>query len=343
MHKELFIELGATIKDALLRLEKARGLGLIVVSEDKSLLGVLSDGDIRRAIISGVRLNDLIDEIFNKQPVFVNQDVSESELKKITSDQKIKIVPIVNNGKVVDVFKVDDDTARGVSVVIMAGGLGSRLGDYTKDCPKPMLDIGGKPVLERIINNFTKVGFGSFFISVNYMAEVIENYFENGENFGCRINYLREKIRLGTAGSLTLLPDDISGPIVVTNGDLLTLVDYRRLLAFHNQHQSLMTMCTREFDFQVPYGVVNIENGKVRSISEKPVHSFNVSAGVYVIDSALLKFIPRDSYFDMPTFLDVLLENNIHTECFPLIEQWIDIGRVSDLDLARSIYEERND
>jgi|SRR5690554_3311164 len=343
MISNFFINPDSTIRDALNQLGKVKGVGLIVVDFEKKLLGSLTDGDIRRAIISGHKIEDRIEEIYFKNPIYVSRKETLEELEKITSDKKIKIVPIVENNKVVDVYTVSDESTKNVTVVIMAGGLGSRLGEHTKDCPKPMLEVGGKPVLERIIKNFTQVGFRNFYISVNYKAEVIEDYFKDGKNFGCHIQYLKEKMRLGTAGSLTLLPESVKGPIVVTNGDLLTLVDYRRLFAFHTQHKSPMTMCTRAFDFQVPYGVVNIENGKVKSIDEKPIHSFNVSAGVYVINSELLKFIPHDTYFDMPTFLEVLLKHDIQAECFPLIEQWIDIGRVSDLDLARSIYEAQND
>lgn len=338
MTSDFFILPSATIGEALTQLDKVKGLGLVVVDHDKNLLGSLTDGDMRRAMIAGKGLSDTITDIFHRKPTIANKATSLEELQSITADKRIKVVPIVESGKVINVFSVDDEMSRDVSVVIMAGGLGSRLGEFTKDCPKPMLDVGGKPVLERIIRNFTKVGFQKFYISVNFKAEMIEDYFQDGVKFGCEIHYLREKMRLGTAGSLTLLPSEIKGPIVVTNGDLLTLVDYRRLLTFHMQHKSPMTMCTRQYEFQVPYGVVNIENGQVKSIDEKPVQSFNVSAGVYVINSDLLGHIPRDTYFDMPTLLDVLLSKNIKTECFPMVEQWIDIGRVSDLDLARSLY-----
>lgn len=338
MTSDFFILPTSTIGEALAQLDKVKGLGLVVVDENTNLLGSLTDGDMRRAMIAGKGMTDSVADIIYKNPTIASSKTTPDELRTITSDQRIKVVPIVENGKVIDVFTVDDEISRNISVVIMAGGLGSRLGDVTKDCPKPMLDVGGKPVLERIIKNFTKVGYRNFYISVNYKAEMIEDYFKDGSEFGCKISYLREKTRLGTAGSLTLLPPTVTGPIVVTNGDLLTLVDFRRLLTFHMQHKSPMTMCTRQFEFQVPYGVVNIENGQIKSIDEKPIQSFNVSAGVYVINSELLKYIPQNTYFDMPTFLDALLSKNIKTDCFPMVEQWIDIGRVSDLDLARSIY-----
>lgn len=338
MISDFFVFPESSLEMAMTQLDKVKGLGLLVVDKDLNLIGSLTDGDIRRAIIAGKQLSDSIKGIVHPNPIQASRSTPVSELKLITGDKKIKIVPIVDNGKVIDVYAVDDEDTKNISVIIMAGGLGTRLGDHTKDCPKPMLEVGGKPILERIINNFTKAGFEKFFLSVNFKAEIIEDYFKDGKEFSCQISYLRENKRLGTAGSLSLLPTNIKGPVVVTNGDLLTLVDYRRLITFHQQHKSPITLCTRKYEFQVPFGVVNIEKGQVQSIDEKPTQSFDVSAGVYVINSELIKHIPSNQYFDMPTFLKVLMENNIKAECFPLVEEWIDIGRISDLDLARSIY-----
>jgi len=343
MISSFLIRSNCTITEALTQLDNVKGLGLVVIDENQNLVGSLTDGDIRRALVAGKKVSETIVDIIHKNPITASKSTSISELRTITADKKIKVIPIVENNKVVDIFKVDDEETKSISVVIMAGGLGSRLKEHTKDTPKPMVDVGGKPVLERIIKNFTKVGFQNFFLSVNYKAEVIENYFKDGKAFDCKIQYVKETKRLGTAGSLSLLPKDLKGPIVVTNGDLLTLVDYRRLVTFHRQHKSPITICTRKFEFQVPFGVVNIENGQVQSIDEKPTQSFDVSAGVYVINSELFKYIPQDEYFDMPTFIDVLMKENIKADCFPMIEQWIDIGQVSDLDYARSIYGAIND
>ena len=338
MISNFFIHPENTIEEALGQLDKVKGLGLVVVDKNQYLVGSLTDGDIRRALVAGKLVTDTIQTIVHKNPITATASTPQSELKAITADKKIKVIPILEDGKVIDIFNVDDEETKSISVVIMAGGLGSRLKELTKDCPKPMVDVAGKPVLERIIRNFTKVGFQNFYISVNYKAEVIEDYFKDGTAFNCKIQYLKENKRLGTAGSLSLLPDNFKGPVVVTNGDLLTLVDYRRLITFHRQHKSPITICTRKFEFQVPFGVVNIKNGQVQSIDEKPTHSFDVSAGVYVINSELFKYIPKDQYFDMPTFIEALMKENIKADCFPMIEQWIDIGQVSDLDYARSIY-----
>ena len=236
MISDFFIGPNVTIKTALAQLDKVKGLGLVVVDESTKLLGSLTDGDIRRALtLSNHDLQSSIEEIYHRDPIFVLKGVSENEKKEITKDKIIKIIPVLENDIVVDVFTVGHEDTKGISVVIMAGGLGSRLGEFTQKCPKPMLEVAGKPVLERILNNFTAVGFKNFFFSVNFMAEVIEDHFGDGSKFNCQVNYLKEDKRMGTAGSLSLLPDDIKGTIIVTNGDLLTLVDFRRLISFHNQ------------------------------------------------------------------------------------------------------------
>lgn len=329
------------IKDAMEILDASNGLGLVVVDENNKLLGTITDGDIRRAVIFGNPLDACVHSIMFKSPTTALRTTSENELQKIINDKRIKLVPIVDNGIVVDVFTVDVDETKDIPVVLMAGGLGSRLGDLTKDYPKPMLEVGGKPVLERIIENFTRVGFKNFYISVNFKAEIIEDYFKNGESFNCKINYLRETNRLGTAGSLSLLPNELKGPMVVMNGDLLTLVDFRRLVSFHLTHKTGVTMCTRQFEMQVPYGVVNINDGIIMSMEEKPSHSFNVNAGVYVIDADYLKNIRVNEYLDMPHFVQSLMNKNINVHCFPMIEKWIDIGKLSDLDYARSVYKDQ--
>jgi dTDP-glucose pyrophosphorylase len=329
----------STIKQSMDQLDLVKGLGLIVVDENKKLLGSLTDGDIRRALTGlDINIDSSIEKIYHRNPKYVLKGSTDSDKEKITENNIIKVVPIIENGIVVDVFTVDHEETKDISVVIMAGGLGSRLGEHTKNCPKPMLEVAGKPVLERILNNFTHVGFEKFFFSVNFMAEFIENHFKDGQKFNCNIQYLRETKRLGTAGSLSLLPKNVTGPIIVTNGDLLTLVDFRRLINFHKQHQSPITMCTRKYEFQVPFGVVNIDSGLAKGIDEKPTQSFNISAGVYVIDSKLLSYIPVDEYHDMPTFLENLIAKNNDVHCFPLVEQWIDIGKVDDLNFAREKY-----
>lgn len=333
------IRRNSTIEEALQALKKVGGIGLIVLDSSDHFLGILTDGDIRRAVSNGFTMRDNIDAIYNRNPITARVNTPREDLVRITEDRKIKLVPIVEDKKLVDVYTATDDFSD-VSVVIMAGGLGTRLGEFTKECPKPMLEVGGKPILERIIQNFVNVGITRFFISVNYMAEMIENYFGDGSAFECNITYLREPFKMGTAGSLSLLPTGMKGPVILTNGDLITLVDFRRLVTFHRQHKSSFTLCTRNYEFQVPFGVVETENGIVTSIVEKPIQSFRISAGVYIFDKDILKYIPNDKYFDMPTLVETLMSSNLKIENFPLVEEWIDIGQVRDLQYARTIYKD---
>lgn len=276
----------------------------------------------------------------NKNPKFVSKGTSEQDLYDFTQKEGINLLPILDeNKKIIDIYLKGKLVFDSVPVMLMAGGLGVRLGELTKDCPKPMLKIGEKPILEIILDRFVNAGFNDFFISVNYKAEMIEDYFKDGKSHNCKIQYIKETKRLGTAGSISLLPDDLKGPIIVMNSDLLTQIDFKELIKYHRNSKSLITMSVREYDFQVPYGVVKVGEGLAQEIDEKPVHSFFVNAGVYVIDSSLKKFIPKDEYFDMPSLLKTLFKENIHPACFPIIENWIDIGKKEDLEHARKLFE----
>lgn len=328
-----------TIDEAFIKLKETCDLGLIVVDETRALLGTLTDGDLRRALLNGANLHDKVHDFINKSPYSVSSEQKTNPLENLSEDLKVKIVPVVEDGKVVSLFTADLTEVLDTNIVIMAGGLGSRLGELTNNCPKPMLEVGGKPVLERIINNFTKVGFKNIFISVNYMADVIEDYFKDGKDFKCNISYLKEDKRLGTAGALSLLPKSaLTKPIIVTNGDLLTPLDFRLLSWFHISHKAKMTVCTRRYEFQVPYGVVNLDDHYIKSISEKPVQGFNVSAGVYMLEPSLISEIPTDEFYDMPTLVNKLLSRDDFVACFPMYEQWIDIGKIEDLHQARELY-----
>lgn len=337
--REYTIYPNSSIKSAFNKLSETCDLGLVVIDETDKLLGTLTDGDLRRALLNGASLESEIGSYINKTPLSVGLEVTSNPLNSLTEDLKIKIVPVVESDKVVGIYTANLDEILDTNIVIMAGGLGSRLGELTSNCPKPMLDVGGKPVLEHIINNFTKVGFKNIYISVNYMSNIIMDYFKDGSDFGCNIAYLEENTRLGTAGALSLLPESaMDKPVIVTNGDLLTPLDFRLLSWFHISHKATMTVCTRRYEFQVPYGVVNLEDNFIKSVDEKPVQGFNVSAGVYMLEPSLIKEIPKDTFYDMPTLINCMLSKNQNISCFPMYEEWIDIGKVEDLDFAREVY-----
>jgi len=224
------------------------------------------------------------------------------------------------------------------TVVLMAGGIGSRLSPLTEICPKPLLKVGHQPVLETIIESFLEHGFHRFMISVNYQSEMIENYFQDGRQWGVSIGYLREKEALGTAGALSLMKENLEHPLIVMNGDLLTKLNFRSLIEFHEGKNVPITMCVREYDFQVPYGVVKLEGSYPTALEEKPVHKFFVNAGVYVINPEVISSIPENKFHNMTDVINPMLGKK-QVASFPIHEYWIDIGEIEDYQKAHVEYE----
>lgn len=317
--------------------EGATGIALIVDSSEH-LLGTITDGDIRRAILQGISLTEVASSIMNTRPTVARINDDREAILTPMCQKGIKQVPIVDeNGKVV-FLEVLSEMIKSVKrknwVVLMAGGKGQRLRPLTTECPKPLLKVGGKPILETIIENFIQYGFTQFYISVNYKADMIEKYFGDGTKMGININYLRESEQLGTAGALSLLPDIPEEPILVMNGDLLTKVNFAHLLEFHKECRTVSTMCVREYKVQVPYGVVQLDKHRLTGIVEKPIQQFFVSAGVYVLDPTVIKAIPKNQFLDMPTIFEELIHRDNKPAVFPVREYWIDIGQMPDFEKA---------
>lgn len=319
----------------------------VVVDENMKLLGSVTDGDVRRGILNGIPLNDKIELIMNKNPKTVSGKMSKKQmeefLKKNTVD-RISHIPVVNDaGMLIDVFSREEISSSLIKlnpVVIMAGGLGKRLGELTTNCPKPLLEVGGKPILLTILECFMEYGFRDFYFSVNYKSEMIKEYFGNGEKWDISITYIEESKPLGTAGCLGLIDLKSKEPIIVMNGDLLTKVNLSNLLDFHNTNSNAVTMCVKKYHFQVPYGVINTEGDIITSISEKPVFDFFVNAGIYVISPEVMKLVPHDDYFDMTTLVSKVLDNKEKAGVFPLHEYWQDIGQREDFNKAMVEYTE---
>ena len=313
-------------------------IALVVDSENK-LLGTVTDGDIRKAILAGKDLNITAGEAMRSQPITSASKTPRPAILKLMREKRIHQMPLVDDqGRVVDVLTVDDmigAAQKPNAVVIMAGGLGTRLHPLTEETPKPMLKVGGKPILETIIQSFIDQGFTNFFVSVNYMANIISEYFGDGSRLGAKISYLHEKSRLGTAGGLSLLPRDVHAPIIVMNGDLLTRISVDALLDFHERESAVATMVVREDHYQVPYGVVEVDGTQIIGVEEKPIQRHLVNAGIYVISQDGLKNIPGDTFYDMPTHFAKLSANCHRTAAFPLHEYWVDIGRLDELERAQ--------
>ncbi|WP_413613337.1 nucleotidyltransferase family protein [Bdellovibrio sp. HCB-110] len=327
-----------------LKVIEAGGLKFsVVVGDDGKLCGTLTDGDIRRGILNGMALQEKVSKVMNVKPIVVSSKMNDNETLNLLRKSQINHLPRIDaNGRLVGIASIDElqeeNSLRENAVILMVGGLGARLGELTANCPKPMLKVGEKPILEIIIENFKKAGFKNFFLSVNYMSNVIEEYFGNGERFGIRIQYLREKSRMGTAGSLSLYEPINDLPVVVMNGDLLTQVDFVSLLDHHLQNEFDAMMCVRQYDHQIPFGVVHVDKGEMSYLEEKPVHSYLVNAGIYALKPSILKHIPPDSYLDMPSFLSDLKIRNGRVGVFPIHEYWLDIGRKDDFIKAELEY-----
>ncbi|GGG84536.1 nucleotidyltransferase family protein [Paenibacillus radicis (ex Gao et al. 2016)] len=342
--EKLLISPVTSILEALKIIDKGSVQIALVVDNEQRLIGTLTDGDIRRGILRGIDLNREVSLIMKSDPTVSYVDDSRDIIFSKMKHCHLKHIPVIDqHGRVVRLDLLDEIiTSERCDnwVVLMAGGLGTRLGELTRDCPKPLLKVGSKPILEVILENFISNGFYRFIISVNYKAEMIIDYFGDGSKWGVEIVYVQETKRLGTAGALSLLPFVPDKPIIVMNGDLLTKINFQQLIDFHAETKASATMCVREYEFQVPYGVVKVDNFRLESIEEKPLQRFFISGGIYVISPDALQHIPSNTFYDMPTLFEKLLQSKAATSAFPIREYWIDIGRADDFERANIEYEE---
>lgn len=311
-----------------------------VVDEDMYLLGTVTDGDIRRGLLKGISLNQAVDLVMNCQPISSSLEKSYRQNLNLLKEKKLRQLPIIDHSnKLVNIIFSDELNATQYKtnfVVLMAGGLGTRLRPLTEHTPKPMLNVGSKPILETIIEGFKSHGFVNFIICVNYKKEVIQNYFQDGTAFGVNIEYIEEEKRMGTAGALSLLKHKPMEPFFVMNADLLTQVNFEQLLHFHEENNSVATMCVRDYEYQIPFGVIETNGQNLVSIKEKPVHKSFVNAGIYTLNPEVLDIIPKDQFFDMPDLFKKLIDQEENTTAFPVREYWLDIGRITDYEKANA-------
>ena len=334
----------STIKEALEIIDKGSMQIALVVDENDKLIGTLTDGDIRRGLLKGFDLTSSIEQIIFKTPTIAKISDTKEDILKIALSKKLHQIPIVDDfRKIVGIKEIEElvkPKDKINKVVLMVGGLGTRLRPLTETTPKPMLKVGNKPILQTIVEKFAEYGYTNIVMCVNYKSDIIQDYFKDGSDFGVNIEYILEEQRMGTAGALSLLKDKPNEPFFVMNGDLLTNVNFEHLHNYHIATNSIATMCVREYDFQVPYGVVNIKDSKIVSIEEKPTHKFFVSAGIYMLSSEVLNYIPKNEFFDMPTLFEKLISLNQNTVSFPIREYWLDIGRMEEYKKANDEYSE---
>jgi dTDP-glucose pyrophosphorylase len=330
-----------SLEQAIEVLDKAALRIALVVDETDILLGTLTDGDVRRALLQRLSLDTPVREVMNTKPKTAGKDWTESRILAVMEQYEVLQLPLVDSDrKLVGLANLHDllnKHRHDNPVFLMAGGFGTRLRPLTNNCPKPMLKVGDKPILEQILQNFVDAGFHRFYISTHYMPEVIQDYFGNGEKWGVSITYIHENEPLGTGGALGLLPhDEIDLPLFMMNGDLLTSLNIHSFLEFHENHDSIATMCVREYEYQVPYGVVTSVGTQIKSMIEKPIHKFFVNAGIYLLNPELVKSVKQGTCIDMPTLLEQQIDINKPVNLFPIHEYWLDIGRMEDFHKAQS-------
>jgi len=337
--KQILLKPDNTLEEAIKTLHEGGCRITLIIDDDGKLLGTLTDGDVRRALIKHISMDDLVVEVMNNKPETALKSDQRRQILSMMRKKKFLHMPIVNEQGVLVGLETLQHLIKNISydnpVLLMAGGFGTRLLPLTKETPKPLLKVGKLPILETIITQFIDAGFHNFYISTHYKAEMVRKHFGDGSAWGVSIQYIHETKPMGTAGSLGLLPRDIQDlPILVMNGDLLTKVNFEHLLEFHKEQGGVATMCVREYDFQVPYGVIESKECRITSIVEKPVHQFFVNAGIYVLNPALVKSVDGKTYLDMPSLLESRIENGEQVDTFPLHEYWIDIGHLEEFERA---------
>lgn len=337
--KRALLKPDQTIREGLEILERGAEHIALIVDDEMTLLGIITDGDVRRAILRGMTLESPVSGIMNKAPTTVASSATRAEVVRIMEQNQILAVPILT-GKILvgleTLLKDSDQRKYANAVFLMAGGFGTRLRPLTDNCPKPMLKVGEKPILENVLNSFKNAGFFNFYISLHYLPQMVIDHFGDGSKWDVNIQYIHETAPLGTGGALGLLPDDIADmPVLVSNGDLLTQVDFELLIKFHEKHQADATMCVRDHAYQVPFGVVTGDGNSISGIVEKPTYRHFVNAGIYVVGRDLLRYVGRNEKMNMPDLFEKFIEKNKKVLMFPIHEYWLDIGRIDDFRKAQ--------
>ena len=334
------IQEGASIQDAIDSLNQFGFKIVLVINKSNQLLGTVSDGDIRRGLLKGLDLSSPITTIIHKNALVAPPEMPRDIVMQLMVANKIQQIPVVDvNRCVVDLHLWDaitTPTVRDNLMVIMAGGLGTRLLPHTEECPKPMVLVSGKPMLEHIIDRAKLAGFSNFMISVRHLGHMIEAYFGNGDRFNVKISYLKEDSPLGTAGALSLLNPQPNSPFVVTNGDVLTDIQYGEVLDFHNRNNAKATMAVRVYEWQHPFGVVHTDGIEIVGFEEKPLARTHINAGIYVLSPNVLDDMGRGERCDMPTIFERLLAKSQRIVAYPMHEPWLDVGRPADLEIANN-------
>jgi dTDP-glucose pyrophosphorylase len=332
--RKVLLSIDATLKQAIRNLEESAAQIILVVSAGDTLVGTLTDGDIRRGLLRGLDLNSPIDSIVHREAIVVPPQMSRDMVLHLMQANVIHALPIVNESRrVVGLHLLNDlltPTQRPNVMVIMAGGQGTRLRPHTENCPKPLLPVGGKPMLEHIIERAKADGFQQFVLAIHYLGHMIEDYFGDGSRWQVQIDYLREESPLGTAGAIGLLNPRPEIPFLVSNGDVLTDIRYGELLDFHRYHGAVATMAVRLHEWQHPFGVVRTKGVDIIGFEEKPITRSHINAGIYVLEPSALDSLSVGEHCDMPSLFAMLQQKAERTIVYPMHEPWLDVGQPDD-------------
>ncbi|MCX7748444.1 MAG: nucleotidyltransferase family protein [Clostridia bacterium] len=341
--KRIQVNPEVSVKETMKIMDATSMETVLVVDEEERLMGIVTDGDIRRALLSGSSIEDSVSKVMNRNYSAVSVSTPVKEIIRRMKKYYFKQMPVIDEErKVVDMYLLKDiiaEKSKDNYVVLMAGGLGTRLRPLTDDKPKPMIEIGGRPILEIIINLFKNYGFKNFFISVNYLANIVEGYFGDGSDFDVNIQYIRETSRLGTAGCLKLVEDKLTKPFFVVNGDLLTRLNLEDMLKFHAANSFDMTVGIRKHDYQIPYGVVETEGNRISKVIEKPMKHCTINAGIYCLNPEIISYIPENKFYDITSLINACLSQGKKIGGFHIVDYWMDIGQIEDYKKANIDYD----
>jgi len=336
--RQSLLQIDSTIQDAIVNLDKFGNQIAVVVNKEDSFIGTITDGDIRRGLLKGLKISSSIETIVHHDALVAPKNMNKDMAIKFMQNNNIRQLPVIdNNNKVIDLYFLDKLSSvkkKTNLVMIMAGGMGTRLRPYTNNCPKPMLPVSGKPILEHIIERTKAEGFYNIVISTFYLGHMIENYFGNGDKWKVNISYTHEKKPLGTAGAISLINKFPTEPFVVINGDVLTDIQYSKILDFHTRNSSIATMAVRQYEMQHQFGVVQTKGVEIIGFEEKPIIRNHINAGVYVLDPLVRNYLKPDELCNMPDLFKKLKNENNSTLAFPMHEPWLDVGKPDDLDKA---------
>ncbi len=337
---KLCLEESSTVRECIELIDKNKQGVALILDDAGQLKGTVTDGDIRRFILAGRSLDQLTTQVMWTSPLTVPVGTSRADIRGMMLKNHVRNIPMLHkDGRLHDLVNLselvngaeDDQIA-----FIMAGGEGKRLRPLTETIPKPLIKVGEKPIIAGIIEGFRDAGIMNIFVSVNYKSQAIEEYLDKNFNHGLKLTCLKEKMKLGTAGALTLLPEPPTQPFIVINGDIITRTNFGRLLEFHNQHRCVMTVAATQYVLEIPYGVLELCGHYMMDVKEKPEKKFLCNAGIYVINPEVLSFIPSDTMFDMTDLIRTLVNRGLPITTFPIREYWLDVGQFDELQKARN-------